>query len=55
MRDQPDEFRVTQLMREIPLGKAIAKSPFIQSYRHRIEYAKGFDDNWAMTHWLRWQ
>ncbi len=33
------EFRLTHLMRDVPAGKPIAKSPYIQSIKDRIEYA----------------
>jgi deoxycytidylate deaminase len=39
MRYAVREFRVTDLMRDIPIGMPIAASPFIQSYKDRIAYA----------------
>ena len=39
MRYAVREFRVTDLMRDVPIGMPIAASPFIQSYKDRIAYA----------------
>ncbi len=39
MQYQSHEFRVTELMKDIPLGGTVAKRPYIQSYKDRITYA----------------